>query len=210
MAWLVCTWQNKGWRNTCRYKHTPYLQWVHGCQTCWWHWPLLPQKMHTSPRFPADQGVLFKTYRWQFSSVFLLFVSTDNIKWQNNWPMSRSTVATAVSETGACWSLGWATQVFIKGHSSLLSNQDRTNKLGITHAVLKSSSTRRPLVSLKVRLVGSNQKDHHTPVYCHTSTSTSCEYTGGAECRCVPKIQHPGRTRTGGVWWKAVLILTSY
>lgn len=40
--------------------------------------------------------------------------------------MSRSTVATVTSEMGVCLSLGWATQVFIKGHSSLLSKQAKT------------------------------------------------------------------------------------
>lgn len=35
-------------------------------------------------------------------------------------------MATVTSEMGVCLSLGWATQVFIKGHSSLLSKQAQT------------------------------------------------------------------------------------
>lgn len=43
---------------------------------------------------------------------------------QNNWPISRSTVATVTSEMGPCWSLGCNTQVFINGHNSGLSKQN--------------------------------------------------------------------------------------
>lgn len=46
--------------------------------------------------------------------------------------MSLSTVATVTLEMSACWSLGWATHMFIKGHNSLLPKW-RWNKWTYNH-----------------------------------------------------------------------------
>lgn len=78
--------------------------------------------------------------------------------------MSLSTVATVTLEMGACWSLGWATHVFIKGHSSLLSNQDRANEHRITQAGLKSSSTGKLLFNLNLRFRINSTGTLHVPI----------------------------------------------
>lgn len=67
-----------------------------------------------------------KRKKTKFSAVPLVIITFYPFRlWLSpkliNWPMSRRTVATDTFEMGACWLLGCAIQVFIKGHSSLLS-----------------------------------------------------------------------------------------
>ena len=53
--------------------------------------------------------------------------------------MSRSTVATVTSETGACWSLGCVTHVFINGHNFLLLEHNEKMSTGSQDACLKNN-----------------------------------------------------------------------
>lgn len=100
--------------------------------------------------------------------------------------MSRSTVATVASEMDVCLHLGCATHEFIKGHSSLLSEEEKTvyHWNAATDFIYTTCSI----------------KNIHTPKHFHRSTSISCVHKGRVASRHAPKHHPPGRPRSGCAW----------